>query len=127
MIASKQSKEKEKNDKLEKEGNSGTHDNEYNGQKKLTDNKFVNFALHAFDRKQVLSGENEQKWWQIAIDLFLCNIVRMVFIDEGIFMIYYVVGITNNYYYIFSIIPLILIILDGLYVSVCRLGKENSW
>ena len=61
------------------------------------------------------------------IDLVLCAIVRLAFVLQGVFYIYFLVSYEKNYGYLGMIAGLITIIIDGIYVMVKRKGKEYSW
>lgn len=56
-----------------------------------------------------------------------CNLVRVIFIGQCAFWLYYVTKLYNDLTYLVMIVPLVLIFLDGLYLSVYRQGKEHSW
>jgi hypothetical protein len=52
------------------------------------------FILNKFDRKKLLYGEKEQKWWKTMIDLFLCIriIIAACFSLEKNYSLYYLCG-----------------------------------
>lgn len=60
-------------------------------------------------------------------DIFLSSFVRLFFILESIFCIYYVINLTSNLLFLFVLVPLVGIIVDDIYVSVKRKGKDYFW
>ncbi len=63
----------------------------------------------------------------VTIDLFLCNFVRFFYVIESAFCIFYLINLTSNLVYLISVVPLLTIIADDLYVSIKRKGKEFYW
>ncbi len=100
-------------------------------QKSAENVKKENFLLktikNKFSRSKQLEGEKKMPTWRKIFDICVGLAVRVVYILEGIFAIYYLVGITGSYYFLFFIILLFIIILDGIYVSCFRHGKEHTW
>lgn len=80
-----------------------------------------------FDKEKLLAGERKRSKWEIVIDVTLCLLVRFIFIVESSFWIYYTIGITGNRNLLWLMVLLILILLDGLYLSLFRHGYEHSW
>ena len=93
----------------------------------ISQKKIIVKLRKKFTRKEILKEDINVKLWRKILDIIMCILVRLVFIGECIFAIYYVIGITNNLAFVSMIVPIILIILDGIYVSIFRLGKEHSW
>ncbi len=81
-----------------------------------------------FNRKELLKFEHDvTKRRRIILNIFLCVFVRCIFLVESIFFLYFLIGITQNHFYLFLILPLIFIIVDGVYVAIFRFGKEHTW
>lgn len=80
-----------------------------------------------FDRKEILKNEKEQKLSTRLFNVFLGNLARIIYIVENILCIVYLVKITDNNYFIFLIIFDIIILLDAIYISIFRDGKDFSW
>jgi hypothetical protein len=55
------------------------------------------------------------------------NRVYRVFILEGMLVVYYLVSLTGSYYFLGFVALLLVIVLDGVYVSAFRHGKEHTW
>ena len=84
-------------------------------------------ALNLFKIVFDLSYEKEPDITKRVFNLIRCNFVRLLLIGQGIFCIYYLLAITGFLSYISLILCLIVILLDAIYVSVFRDGKEYKW
>ena len=62
-----------------------------------------------------------------AFDMAMCMLVRLVFVFEGAFCIYFLVTFNQNYFYLFLIAGLLVICLDSIFIMVKRKGKEHFW
>jgi len=60
---------------------------------------------------------------RLVIDLILCNLVRFFYVIESGFCIFYLINLTSNLVYLIILGPLLVIIVDDLYVSIKRKGK----
>jgi hypothetical protein len=60
-------------------------------------------------------------------DVILSIIVRLVYLGEAGFCIYYLANIMGSNYYYILIIFLAVILVDGVYVVIKRFGKEYTW
>lgn len=80
-----------------------------------------------FDRERQLRGERQRTCRGAVLDIALCVLVRLILIVVASFWLYYIVGITGNYYYLASGVLILLIGLDGLYLCLYRLGKDHTW
>lgn len=56
-----------------------------------------------------------------------CNVVRLIYLAEGLFSMIYVTQITQNYFYLFLIMLLVYIVMDNFFVSFTRQGYEYKW
>lgn len=74
-----------------------------------------------------LTALKENTTLEHCVDIFLCSFIRLFFILESIFCIYYVISLTSNLLYLFVLVPLLGIIVDDIYVSVKRKGKDYYW
>ena len=54
-------------------------------------------------------------------------IVRCIFILEAICLLFFIVCIINNKYFLFLLFVLVVIVFDGFYVAIKRKGKEFKW
>jgi hypothetical protein len=82
---------------------------------------------YTLSRSKQLEGEKKVRTWRKVLDISTAILVRAVFLIEAILSLYYIIGVTNSYYFLFFIPLLIVIVLDGLYVSLFRHGKEHTW
>ena len=64
---------------------------------------------------------------RMAYDISLCLIVRLWFLLQGSFYIYFLVTYEKNYGWLGIVVLLIIILIDGLYVVIKRKGKEYTW
>lgn len=83
--------------------------------------------LLKFHRKNVLKDEQHIKLRKRIFNIFSCNFVRIVLIVENLLCIYYITKVFDNYLYALLIIFDVLILIDAIYVSIFRDGKEFSW
>ena len=60
-------------------------------------------------------------------DIALCSLVRLVFLVQSSFCIYYLVSFQKNYVYLSLSFGLIVFIADTIYIIVRRKGKEHMW
>ncbi len=67
--------------------------------------------------------ENNNTAW----DIFISNAVRVVFLLEAVFCIYYTTEITRDRFYLFLIALLINILVGSVFVSFSKSGKEYYW
>lgn len=74
-----------------------------------------------------LTALKENKLLEYFVDIFFCSFIRLFFILESIFCIYYIINLTSNLLYLFVLVPLLGIIVDDIYVSVKRKGKDYFW
>jgi len=77
-------------------------------------------------QKELIHLEKETKYQRI-LNYSRATIVRIFFLFIICFYIYYLVALSNSFFYMFMIIGPILIIIDGLNVIIFRQGKEPSW
>ena len=56
-----------------------------------------------------------------------CNVVRLIYILEGLFGMIYVIEVTNNYFYLFLTMLLVYIVMDNFFVTFTRQGYEYKW
>lgn len=89
--------------------------------------KFKHILKLTLSRKEILKNEKKEKLSKKVFNILLCNLGRFIYIGENIFSIYYIWFITNNSKFIFFAIFDIIILIDAIYVSVFRDGKEFSW
>lgn len=85
-----------------------------------------NTSTYSGVAKYYISCKNNKKL-RLAIDLLLCNFVRLCFIIESAFCIFYLINLTTSLVYLVSLVPLLAIVADDVFVSVRRKGKEYSW
>ena len=92
-------------------------------------NKISEFVKSKFDRNEIIKEESDrnQKKWRTILDMFFCIFVRLFFIGQSIFCIYFLIEISLNKYFLFLIILLVLILVDAFYITIFRLGKEHTW
>ncbi len=60
-------------------------------------------------------------------DIFLCILIRCVFVAEILFILCYIVLLTSNLYFYALIVGIFCIVADGIYVIVYREGIEHLW
>jgi hypothetical protein len=60
-------------------------------------------------------------------DIFLSCLIRIIFLAESIYVIYYLCRFSKNNYFCFLVIGMVVIVLDGVFVIVKRQGKEHLW
>lgn len=85
------------------------------------------FFKKNFDRNETLKYEKQLPHWRRVVQILLSIIVRLVFVTQSIFLIYYVSGLESNTTYFVELPLVIIIIVDLLYVSIFRDGKEYTW
>ena len=61
------------------------------------------------------------------IDIVLCIVVRLWFMLQGAFYIYFLVIFEKNLGYLALIVVLLIILTDGINVIFKRKGKEYTW
>ena len=59
--------------------------------------------------------------------LFACNAVRLFYILQSIFAIFYVVYVTGNNFFLFTVPLLLYILIDNIFVLFNRQGYEYKW
>ena len=84
-------------------------------------------ALNLFKLVFNLSFEKEADTKKRVFNLIRCNFVRLLLIGQGIFCIHYLISITGYLSYLSLVTCLVVILLDALYVSIFRDGKEYKW
>ena len=60
-------------------------------------------------------------------DLILCVLIRLIFLIQSCFSIYFLVTFYNQYLYLILLFGIIVIIADCLYILLARNGKEFKW
>lgn len=83
-------------------------------------------STHSGIAKIYISCKNNEKL-RLVIDLFLCNFIRLCFIIESAFCIFYLINLTTSLVYLVTLVPVLVIIADDIFVSLRRRGKEYSW
>ena len=85
------------------------------------------FLRNCFNKDYILGELKNQKLIIKIKHILLCNLLRLFFILQSGFFLYYTYGISNNYKWLFGGIPMVIILLDGFYVTIFRNGKEYAW
>lgn len=80
-----------------------------------------------FNKEKLLAGERKKTKSELAFHVFMCLLVRFIFIAESSFWIFYTIGLTGRYNLLWIIILLVFMLFDGLYLSIFRHGYEHSW
>ena len=77
---------------------------------------------------QIKNHENQQiKKSQKIFDILVCLSIRLIFLIQVSFSIYFLVHFYNQYAYLNLIIFVILILIESYYVIKYRNGKEYTW
>lgn len=93
--------------------------------KEIVDRQDVDDLYTGCERRRHLHKINPQL--ANICDMAMATLVRIVFLLQGIFCIYFLVASTRNYFFLFMIIFLIVICIDGFYVVLRRKGQEWFW
>jgi hypothetical protein len=80
-----------------------------------------------FSRDEILKEEKDEKSFKKLFNIILCNKVRIVYIIQSAFFVYFLIGITGDFSFFYLLIPALFIFFDSFYVSIFRLGKEPTW
>ena len=77
---------------------------------------------------QIHNHQNEKKLnrFHKIFDVFVCIVIRLIFIAQTLFSIYYLVHI-YNFLYLILVVCVIVITVDSIYVTIYRNGKEYTW
>ena len=88
----------------------------------------MNFK-YFFDRNKILDDEDKKEtYWKKVVNILLCNKIRIAYLIQISFCIYYlIISHYLNYYFCFLSIFGLVIIIDAIYLSIFRLGKEYTW
>lgn len=62
-----------------------------------------------------------------CIDITLSQFVRLVYMLQAGFCVYYLSSVMNSNYYYLILLGILLIFIDGIYVAIKRSGKEYTW
>jgi hypothetical protein len=62
-----------------------------------------------------------------CMDILLAKLVRLIFMFQSGFYVYCLIHIMNSKIYLFLIIGVLVILIDGNYVAIFRRGKEYTW
>ena len=81
--------------------------------------------MDTFERERFLHKINP-RMQKIAFSI-ICTLIRLFFIVQGVFIIYYLVTFHNNYNFLFMILNLSIIIADSFYILTINEGKEHTW
>ena len=77
---------------------------------------------------QIKNHQNQQvKKSQKIIDILICLLIRLIFLIQVSFSIYFLVHFYNQYAYLNLTIFVILILIESYYVIKYRNGKEHTW
>lgn len=89
------------------------------------------FEMNIINNKETVPKKKDRpersKSRHSILSLSICNIVRLIYILETVFCMYYVTAITYNLFYLFLIVLLINIVIDDLFVTLTRKGNEYYW
>lgn len=86
-----------------------------------------NIKQKIFNKEEILKHELEVVFFKKVRDIIFCWIARFFLIVECAFCTYMITMLTSNNKMILLIIPAIFILLDGVYLSFFRDGKEYTW
>ena len=64
---------------------------------------------------------------KLAYEIFICVIIRLFFIFQAGFSIYFLVSFYEKKTYLVLVIFVLVILIDAFYVSIYRKGKEYTW
>ena len=60
-------------------------------------------------------------------DISLSILIRLIFLVQIGFSIYFLVAFYNQYVYFVLLFGVLTIVCDGLYIAIARNGKEFKW
>ena len=85
------------------------------------------FFKNFFNKQYILRDLKDEKNLRRLAHILLCNLIRLFFLMQCGFLVYYAYGIQNKFDCMAAFIPVLIIIIDGLYVAIFRHGKEYAW
>ena len=62
-----------------------------------------------------------------SFDIFICTVIRLVFVLQSLFCVYYLISYSLNYTFLILCLGIIFILADSVYIIVKRKGKEHMW
>ena len=70
---------------------------------------------------------HQEKQITRMFEIFVCLLIRLIFLLQTVFSTYFLISFYNQLLYLFVGILIFGIIIDCIYVSVYRHGKEYTW
>lgn len=86
----------------------------------MTFNLNHNYQIHNHEH-------HNQKRINRILDIFVCISIRLIFLIQVVFTVYILVHLYQQYLYLTLSLCAILILIDGIYVTFYRKGKEYTW
>ena len=63
----------------------------------------------------------------IAYDITIATLIRLVFLIQGSFFIYYLIADSGSYGYLALILGIVMMFADLIFILMARKGKEHLW
>ena len=85
------------------------------------------FFKNFFKKEYIFRDLEKESILRKVAHILVANFIRSFFVLICGFFVYYAYGIQNNKAALAGSVPIIIIVLDGVYNSFFRRGKEYSW
>ena len=78
---------------------------------------------------KISNGKQAEKERKIirVFEMIICIVIRLVFLFQTTFSIYFLISFFDEYLYLALTLCVFSIIVDCVYVSIYRFGKEYTW